>query len=136
MSNELADSLYHIVARMSRESDQILQEQLGIGLSQYKILRTLQQQPHVRQRVIAAVLAQTEASISRQIRLLTERGMLVTEKNPENLREHLADLTPRGQRVIAAAETTLSQYHVTFFAGLSARQQDRLRESLAALENV
>ena len=36
--NELANLLHHLVALLARESDQILQEQLGIGLSQYKIL--------------------------------------------------------------------------------------------------
>ena len=133
MSNELADSLHQLVARMARESDQILQEQLGIGLSQYKILRTLETQPHVRQRVIASNLGQTEASISRQIKLLTEKGMLTAEKNPDNLREHLADLTMRGQRLIAAAEQVLANYHQAFFAGLSTRQQERLKDILALL---
>lgn len=133
MSNELADSLHQLVARMARESDQILQEQLGIGLSQYKILRTLEAQPHVRQRVIASNLGQTEASISRQIKLLTEKGMLIAEKNPDNLREHLADLTMRGQRLIAAAEHVLANYHQAFFAGLSTRQQERLKDILALL---
>ena len=133
MSNELADSLHQLVARMARESDQILQEQLGIGLSQYKILRTLEAQPHVRQRVIASNLGQTEASISRQIKLLTEKGMLIAEKNPDNLREHLADLTMRGQRLIAAAERVLANYHQAFFAGLSTRQQERLKDILALL---
>ncbi len=133
MSNELADGLHQLVARMARESDQILQEQLGIGLSQYKILRTLESSPHIRQRVIASNLGQTEASISRQIKLLTEKGMLIAEKNPDNLREHLADLTPRGQRLIAAADAVLANYHKAFFAALSARQQERLKDILTLL---
>ena len=133
MSNQLADSFHQLVARMARESDQILQEQLGIGLSQYKILRTIESQPHLRQRAIASNLGQTEASISRQIKLLTEKGMLTAEKNPENLREHLADLTIRGQRLITAADSVLASYHQAFFASLSARQQERLKAILVLL---
>ena len=133
MSNELADSFHQLVAKMARESDQILQEQLGIGLSQYKILRTLESQPHVRQRIIASNLGQTEASISRQIKLLGEKGMLIAEKNPDNLREHLADLTLRGQRIIAAAEQVLAQYHKSLFQALSVRQQEKLGDILRLL---
>ena len=133
ISNQLADSLHMLVARMARESDQILLEQLGVGLSQYKILHTLQSQPYVQQRAIAITLGQTEASISRQIKLLADKGMLTADKNPDNLREHVTVLTARGQRLIAAAERVLTQYHQMYFASLGPRQQERLRELLGEL---
>jgi len=131
--NDLGSLLHHLVSLMSRESDQMLQEQLGIGLSQYKIMATLHEHPHIQQRIIASTLGQTEASISRQIKLLTEKGMLVALKNPNNQREHLTDLTLRGIRMIEAAERVLAGYHATFFAGLNEKQQDRLLEELSSL---
>jgi MarR family transcriptional regulator for hemolysin len=131
--NDLGTLLHHLVSLMSRESDQTLQEQLGIGISQYKILTTLHEHPHVQQRIIATTLGQTEASISRQIKILTEKGMLVALKNPNNRREHLADLTPRGLRMIEAAEHVLQNYHDKFFSGLADKQQSQLLEQLFSL---
>lgn len=134
--NDLGNLLHHLVSLLSRASDQILQEQLGIGLSQYKILTTLHDHSHIQQRMIASMLGQTEASISRQIKILTEKGMLVSLKNPSNQREHLADLTPRGLRVIQAAERALAQYHKEFFSGLNEKQQANIYKELMSLHRT
>ena len=133
MSANLSSQLHHLVSLLSRESDQLLMEQLGIGLSQYKILTTIHEHPHVRQRAIAGVLGQTEASISRQIKLLQQQGLLVAPQNPVNRREHMADLTARGLRLIEGAERILSFYQDRFFASLSVKQQDQLQKLLAKL---
>jgi DNA-binding MarR family transcriptional regulator len=128
-----SSQLHHLVSLMSRESDQMLQEQLGIGLSQYKILTTTHEHPHIQQKMIGQILGQTEASISRQVKLLKQKGMLQTVKNPNNLREHVTDLTPRGSRIIDAAEKVLASYHEKFFTGLSSKQQQQLAEVLGIL---
>ncbi|HXR49776.1 MAG TPA: winged helix-turn-helix domain-containing protein [Verrucomicrobiae bacterium] len=62
---DLMQLLDHVAATVAKQSDQVLQEQLGIGLSQFKILQVLQAEPRTPQREIARSLAQTEASISR-----------------------------------------------------------------------
>lgn len=129
-------TLHHLVSLMSRETDQMLLEQLGIGLSQCKILTTLHEHPHVQQRTIAAALGQTEASISRQIKLLKEKGLLVSPRNPINRREHIADLTPRGVRVIEAAESVLEQYHALFFSSFTQKQQKQLDSLLSGLHSA
>jgi DNA-binding MarR family transcriptional regulator len=131
--NDLASLMHHLVALLSRESDQTLQEQLGIGLAQYKILATLHGHPHLQQRVIAAILGQTEASISRQIKLLTDKGMLVALKDPSNHRAHMTNLTAKGLHIISAAEKVLASHHRVFFAGLNNKEQAKLLEELTSL---
>ncbi len=132
-NNELANLLHQLIARMSRESDQILLEQLGIGLAQYKILTSLHESAKPQQRAIALQLGQTEASISRQIKILEGKGMLVVSRNPENLRAHRAQLTVKGLRVIEAAETSLKRYHRSVFARLSKKQYGQLQEIVQEL---
>ncbi len=131
--NELANLLHHAVAKVSRESDQILLEQLGIGLAQYKILTSLHESAKPQQRAIAVQLGQTEASISRQIKILEGKGMLVVSRNPENLREHRTQLTVKGLRVIEAAEASLRRYHRGVFAHLSKKQHVQLAEIIQKL---
>lgn len=132
--NELAIYIHQVHSLMARESDQRLLEQLGIGLAQYKILAALHAAPKPQQRAIASELGQTEASISRQIKLLEGKGMLVATKNPANMREHHITLTARGLQLIEAAERVISGYHHGTFAGLSKKQRQQLEEALAVLQ--
>jgi DNA-binding MarR family transcriptional regulator len=125
--------LQHVASQMAKQSDQVLQEQLGIGFSQFKILRTLQTNPHVKQRVIASNLGQTEASISRQVKLMLEQGLLRTTISPENHREHLTVVTPKGARLTEAAMAVLTKYHAPTFAALSDKQREQLADILERL---
>src|SRR5579863_5003598 len=95
-TNKIGYLLQHVSFVLARQADQALQERLGIGFSQYKILMTLQFNPHVQQKQIAESLGQTEASISRQIKLLHDKGLLSTRINPSNRREHITTPTPKG----------------------------------------
>jgi len=125
-SQSLAQKIHNLSAQLSRESDQILQERLGIGLSQYKILASVSSNPRLQQRAIAVELGQTEASVSRQVKLLLAKGMITSRKNPANRREHLTELTIKGERVCEAAAQSLANYHRAFTGHLSPRQQEVL----------
>jgi DNA-binding MarR family transcriptional regulator len=118
---------------MHRQADQILQERLGIGISQYRILLMLEQNPNVEQRRLADNLGQTEASISRQVKLLHERGMLATRVNPAEKRKHITAPTLKGVKVTTAASEVLDQYYEPLFATLGAKEQEGLHRALTTL---
>lgn len=101
----------HVAAALSRQNDQVLQERLGIGYSQLKLLLVLGQSPYIQQRKIAESLGQTEASISRQIKLMTRKGLLRITINPNNRRQHLTTLTERGARLTDEATSILNAFH-------------------------
>lgn len=125
--------IQHVATLLARQSDQVLQEQLGLGLSQFRILRTLEHNPRVQQRHIADLLGQTEASISRQIKLLKSKQMITSSVNPANRREHLTTLLPQGTRILEAATAVLEQYHAPTLNTLSNKEQATLLKLLGAL---
>ena len=125
--------LQHTASILTRQSDQVLQERLGIGMSQYKLLMMLQNSPNTQQRKLAECLGQTEASISRQIKLLCEKGMMTIKVNPKSRREHIAVLTPRGSKMTDAASDVLEQYHGPILDQLSEKQQQQLIEMLTVI---
>ena len=127
--------LSHTASIMHRQSDQVLQERLGIGMSQYKILMLLQNQANVQQRALADALGQTEASISRQTKLLCDRGLLAVTVNPDSRREHITVLTPKGHKVIIAAREVLDTYHDPVFGALGEKQQQQLLEVLRKIHD-
>ena len=118
--------IQHLAFTLSRQNDQILQERLGIGFSQFKILMILQHNPSVQQRDIADGLGQTEASISRQIKLMTSEGLLRTQVSPKNRRRHMTTATSKGIRLAEEAMSILNGYHAPMFDRFSEKQRQQL----------
>ncbi len=132
-SHAFAALLYHLTATLDKQSDQMLMERLGIGTSQFRIMLEVQGHQHVSQRNVADRLGQTEASVSRQVRQLSEDGLAVITVNPQNRREHIVQLTPKGTRLYAEAARILQHMYHSVFAGVDDKQQALLYETLETL---
>ncbi len=129
-TNNIGYLLQHLSGVLAKQSDQALQERLGIGFSQFKILRVLQHSPHTQQRQIAEWLGQTEASISRQIKLMIDKGLLQTTISPKNRREHLTTPTAKGVRMTEEAINVLNSTHSDMFNDMGEKHQQQLLEIL------
>jgi DNA-binding MarR family transcriptional regulator len=127
--------LQHTATILMRQSDQVLQERLGVGMSQFRLLMMLQETPNVQQRKLAECLGQTEASISRQIKLLVEKGLLGVRVNPKSRREHITVLTSKGVKMTEAAIEVLNQYHSPVFDTLTDKQRQQLNEILVKMHS-
>src|SRR3954470_24781839 len=101
--NNLTYLIDHLAAVIGKQADQVLHEQLGIGISQYRILMALEWNPRVGQKTLATSLGQTEASISRQIKLLQSKGLLESRIDPNNRRKHITVPTTKGMQITEAA---------------------------------
>ena len=132
-TNNLTYLIQHLSGVMGRQFEQVLQEQAGIGLSQFKILMVLEWNPRVSQRGIADSLGQTEAGVSRQIKLLTEKGLLVSKSDPQNRRRHVPAPTPKGMQVTESANNALRR---SFGPELSRLDDDQLMQLTAALQKL
>lgn len=135
-ANNIGYLLHHLSTVLAKQSDQVLSERLGIGFSQYKILLVLQTNPRTRQNHIAERLGQTEASISRQIKIMLEKNLLQTMVNPNNRREHVTTPTTKGLRLAEEAQTLLNGYHGPMFEGLTSRQREQLLEDLVIMHQT
>ncbi len=127
--------LQHTATILMRQSDQVLQERLGIGMSQFKLLIMLQKSPNTQQRKLAETLGQTEASISRQVKLMCEKGLLNIRVNPKSRREHIMVLTPKGVKMTDAAIEVLEQYHAPVLEPFTEKQQQQLIEMLGKVHD-
>jgi DNA-binding MarR family transcriptional regulator len=135
-TNNIGYLLQHLSTVLARQSDQALQEQLGIGFSQFKILMVLKWNPNVQQRSIANNLGQTEASISRQIKLLHDEGLLTTRINQENRRQHITTPTAKGERLTEKALVVLNSFHNPVFSSISDKQKEQLLAILKTMHET
>ncbi len=132
-TNNLSYIVHHLAAVMGKQSDQVLQEQLGIGLSQFKILMVLEWNPRVQQKAIADSLGQTEASISRQIKVLKKKGLLISRYDPNNKRRHITTPTPLGMQVTEAATNIMRRSFGPEFSSLG---EDQIMQLVAGLQKL
>lgn len=130
-TNNIGYLLQHLSGVLAKQSDQALQERLGIGFSQFKILRVLQHSPGAQQRQIAEWLGQTEASISRQIKLMISKNLLQTTISPKNRREHLTTPTSKGVRLTEESINVLNSTHAGMFSDMGEKHQQQMLEILA-----
>jgi DNA-binding MarR family transcriptional regulator len=127
--------LQHIGTILERQFDQALLEQLGIGTSQYRILLALEAHPDISQKHLAANLGQTEASISRQVRILQSKLLIDTQIHPRSRRERVTNLSPKGITVIMVAKDLFAQIASNLLGDLSDRQQKALRDGLSTVHS-
>lgn len=125
--------LQHLSATLAKQSDQLLMERLGIGFSQFKIMKMVQKHPQTTQRCIAEQLGQTEASISRQVKLLQEKGLIVIAVSQDNRREHHSVLTTKGERIVQEVFRVLTETYTPMFAALGDRRQKQMIEALGIM---
>lgn len=134
-ANNLGYLIQHVAAVMAKQADQLLQERISLSLSQFKILMVLQKNPQVQQRFIAESLGQTEASISRQIQLLKDKGLLTSKRNPLNLRKHVTTPTAKGEELTERAMKLLSEGFGDAYTAIGSDAVNQLLSSLHALHD-
>lgn len=132
-TNNIGYLLMHLAKVLAQQNDHVLQDRLGIGFSSFKILMMLQHSPNMQQRQIAELLGQTEASISRLIKGLVDEGLMTSQVSLQNRRERLTSLTPKGERVVEEALTTLNDTHAEMFSALSEHEREQLLKTLQTM---
>ena len=135
LTNDIGYLLHHLALALDRQSELLLQERLDIGFSQFKILMALQNNEGIQQKEIAQSLSQTEASVSRQLKMLQEIGYVTCEKGEQDRRQHITRLTPKGERLIAKAMSALNRYHQPVFDELTPPESEDLQNTLRKLHD-
>lgn len=135
MHDNLGYLFQHTAASLAHQADQELLKKVGIGYSQFKLLMVLEWNPHIKQKEIAEKLGQTEASISRQMKLMQQDGLVRSNFSPTSKREHIVSLTARGEQLAARANHVLNQMYIPILQKLGESRQDYLMQSITALHD-
>lgn len=134
-SRSLGYTLHHLSFVLDRQSDLLLQEKFSVGFSQFKIMMALLWHERVQQNEIADFLGQTEASVSRQVKLLIDQGLVISQTEPTNRRKRITRLSIQGEKIATEAMATLEQFHAPMFEKLTETQQSDLRDILEIMHD-
>lgn len=131
--NSLGYLLHQLVFIIDQQSNEALHQELGIGFSQFKILMAVRHSTGLKQNDIARHLGQTEASVSRQIKLLKAEGLLSVQVDPDNRRARSIVLTDKGADLGRRCAEVLEQTHASVFGSLGFAEQKLMRELIERL---
>jgi len=128
MASRLYWQIHKLAFLLEKKADESLKSQLDIGFAQYKVLEAINQNMLARQNMVASMLDQTEASISRQIKILQKKGLIVAAEVMGNKRARELSLTRVGEEIVRSAEEIIEIAQAPVIGGLSFQEQRLLQE--------
>lgn len=128
--------LHHVASAVDRHSDQVLMERLGVSFAHFKILLVLSEQDGASQGQIANKLSQTEASISRQVKLMEQSKLINIRRSTSNRRLRHIYLTNKGFAQTEKSINALNDYYEPVFGSLNEKERQSLQQVLAKLASL
>lgn len=128
MTPRLYWQIHKLAFLLEKRADESLRAELDIGFAQYKVLEAINQNMLARQNMVAAMLDQTEASISRQIKILQKKGLILVSEVMGNKRAKELSLTVVGDEMVRHAEELLDVTQAQVMGGLSYQEQRLFQE--------
>ena len=119
--------IHKLAFLLEKRSDEDLKKQTSLGFAQYKVLEAIAQNSLAKQNAIAEQLDQTEASISRQIRILERKELIVVATVMGNKRARELALTETGEKTLQQCEQILHDIQTHVFGGLSEEELQTLQ---------
>lgn len=109
--------LIQVVANIEADLGKVLQEQHGLGLSDYRALQILSRSPgsELRMQDLASSLRLNQSSISRMVERLERSGLTIRDLCPDDKRGIYTVLTDKGR---SRLETAHPDYEATLTAAL------------------
>ncbi len=122
--------IHQLSAVLARDADHVLQQALGLGYAQCKLIWVLRRAgQQVNQSQIADWLNQTPAAISRQMKLLAARGLVAIAGSALDKRDHMIQLTAQGEAFADDSRAIIWRAQQHYFADLSPAQSQQIAAS-------
>lgn len=99
--------LLHLSFILQHEADELLLREVGIGIGQARLLSALETTRPRLQNQIAMELRQTEANVSRQLKVMKAGGLISITKNKKDSRGRDVTLSTKGHEAYLKAERLL-----------------------------
>lgn len=126
---------FSIITRYSRIFSERKLQEYDIGFSEECVLLFLSRFGNINQDTIAKHFMIDKGSIAKTAGKLEEKGFIQRYPNPENKREYLISLTPKGTGVIGQMGTIAREWDECVYEGLSEEdvlQLNRIMEVMAS----
>lgn len=127
--------LHNLSNSLHKSVDEAIKDRVGVGLAQYKVLEAIQYKGIAKQNELASMLRQTEAGISRQVKLLYKKGLLVYTSESRSGGSDVT-LTRIGEEVVRLAYQVVDGYTAVIESVISPGQLLSTQETLEKMTEI
>lgn len=106
-----AIALHRSLFILQQKADELLANEIGVGLSQVRIMSQLHYSVPRSQKTIATMLHQTEANVSRQLQIMKRQGLVSVVRNSKDRRVREVTLTQKGSKIYQKSEAVLDSHY-------------------------
>jgi DNA-binding MarR family transcriptional regulator len=135
MSPRLYWQIHKLAFLLEKRADENLKAQAGIGFAQFKVLEAVGSNMLAKQNLIAGQLDQTEASVSRQIKILQKKGLIIVASVMGNRRARELSLTEKGEELLTQCTEILDFAQAQVIGALSYQEQRHFQELFERMLN-
>ncbi len=135
MNPRLYWQIHKLAFLLEKRADENLKAQAGIGFAQFKVLEAIGSNMLAKQNLIASQLDQTEASISRQIKILQKKGLISVASVMGNRRARELSLTEKGEELLLQSVEILDMAQAQIIGALSYQEQRHFQELFERMLN-
>jgi len=128
MNPRLYWQIHKLAFLLEKRADENLKAQAGIGFAQFKVLEAVGSNMLAKQNLIASQLDQTEASISRQIKILQKKSLITVASVMGNRRARELSLTEKGEELLLQCVEILDMAQSQIIGALSYQEQRHFQE--------
>jgi DNA-binding MarR family transcriptional regulator len=108
-------------------------EQEGFDAHHYSVLALLAEEARETQATIADALALDPSRLVSLLDSLEQRGLVVRQRDPQDRRRHVVNITPAGSGELQRLRSIAKQLEDEFFAPLSAQERTAFHDLLLRL---
>jgi len=122
MAKSTFPPLLHLSYVLQQSAEEMLEAEVGVGLSAARIMSVLDKSSAASQRLIATELRQTEANVSRQLHTMKKQGLVGIARNKKDSRQRDVTLTAKGSKKYQDAQKVLKKQQRQFLKILNASE--------------
>ena len=128
--------LHRLMFVLQHLSDELLEEEVGVSLSQVRIMGTLDSKVPRSQAYIASRLRQTQANVSRQIRVMQKQGLVKITKNKRDSRQRDVVLSNKGEDKYKKSEQLLKKQMDRIYKPIKGWEKKQFEQSVDKLNAI
>lgn len=107
----------------------------GLTQEQWAVLNLLWETNGVTQKELAVRSLKDQPNMTRILRRLEQKGLIVRKGNSEDRRSYIISITPKGQQMREATIDVALKIRQQAFAGLNLEESEKLRSMLTRISN-
>lgn len=120
--------IFFMAQKLEMMIDDILKEKFESSHAQTKVMMNLHFEKYLTQKEIAIFWNVSEASISRQVKILLKKWMIVKAEDKDDERKSKISLTPQGKKMISQFKKAVDTKMEELFASISHEDRKNMTE--------